>query len=1007
MTLIKPLTKLTFLMPLILSVWVLLPNGVAAQTQNITGKIVDSKTQEPVIGASILIEGTNIGTITDIYGIFNLVGSLNTTLEISYISYSSQRVVTNSFDIGTINLVPADVLLDQIVIVGYGSQRKVDVTGATSSVSGEELAKQPVMTATQALQGKAAGVQIISSGRPGASPNVRIRGTGTALAGTSALFVVDGVLTDDIANINTADIVSMDILKDASSTAIYGARGANGVVIITTKQGQKGAPKINYNNFVGVRTASNLVKMANAEEYSNYASAATGTAVDAGNFDTDWYDQILRTGFTQNHNLSISTGGENSSNFLSFGYLEDEGIVLNSKFKRFTVRSNTEYKVSQFVNLGLNGSFTNSNDQEVSLGAAYNNSYRAAPTIPSLVDGRYGNTSVYQNVGNPVLDLNNNDQNIRQNRLQGNAYLQVNPTSKLTLRSSIGVDKGNGYQRRYFNQFENDEVTFLRAGGNQRRQNSLLSITNDNSFRWVWDNIATYSDKVGKSSYSILAGTTAEAFSSAFGQASREFVPADKDLWYINTGNANTSNNGGSGDKWARNSYLTRANYNYDDRFLLTATVRADGSSRIPKANRWGYFPSLGAGWVITRESFMSNSSLFETLKLRASWGRVGNDRIPSDAFTVTVEPNLAYPFGGGIATTGSAITQVKDPNLKWETTEEFDLGLDFSMMKGKLYGEIGFYDKKSRDLLINVKLPAVTGDKDGVILTNAASIRNTGLELSLNYRTRVSKDFDYKIGANVTFNKNSVIGLNGGQPILDGGIGAGQVYTTRTDNGQPIGSFYVYQVDGVFQNIGDIDSYTNSTGQIIQPTASPGDFRYRDVNDDGRIDDKDRVFVGSYQPKAYFGVNAEFTYKAFDLSFDIYGNVGNQIYNGKKALRLSGFDNVESALAYNRWTPGSGINDQPAANSGFLPASTYYVESGSFVRLNNISFGYTLKPKTLTKFKMSSLKLFVTAQNIFTLMNFSGFTPELSEDTPTRAGIETNAYPTTSTFAVGININF
>jgi len=991
----------------ILALMLISGNAASAQMKTIKGTVRDGKNNEPVIGASILVKNTGRGTITDLDGNFEIEADTETILVVSYIGYKTRELAVGNQTVVDISLETEDVILDQVVIVGYGSQRKVDVTGATVSVKGEELAKQPVMTATQALQGKVAGVQIISSGRPGSSPNVRVRGTGTALAGTTALFVVDGVLTDDISNINTSEIVTMDVLKDASSTAIYGARGANGVVIITTKKGKSGVTQMNYNNFIGFRSAANLIRMANAEEYANYASAASGSLVPQGEYDTDWYGQILRNAFTHNHNFSLTGGSERTTHFLGFGYLEDEGIVLNNKFRRLNVRANTDYRLNEKFNLGITGSYTHSDNKDVNLGAAYNNAYRAAPIIAGKVDGRYGNTSVYQNVGNSILDLSNNDNKLTQNRIQASAYLEFKPIKGLSLRSSVGTDLINFSQRNYNYQFLNDDITFLNPGGNQRNPNSSLYVKNENSFRWVWDNIATYNTSFSKNNLTVMAGTTAEAYDLSWAAANRQNVPADKNLWYITAGNANTSTNDGSGDKWARNSYISRVNYNFDNKYIFTGTMRADGSSRIAPENRWGLFPSVGLGWVITNEPFMKNVTLFETLKFRTSWGRVGNDRVPSDAFTVTVTPNLAYPFGGGIATPGSAITQIKDPNLKWETTEELDLGVEYSMFKRRLYGELGFYTKKSRDLLINVKVPAVVGDEDGVVLTNAASIKNTGLEFAANWRDRISDNASYRVGGNITLNKNSVIGLNGGQPILDGGIGAGQIYTTRTDNGHPVGSFYVLQVVGVFQNAAEIDSYVSTGGKVIQPNASPGDFKYQDTNDDGRIDDKDRVFVGSYQPKAYFGINAEYDYKAFSISMDIYGNVGNVVYNGKKALRLSALDNVERDLAYNRWIPGSGIQDEPAANSGFLPASTYYVESGSFVRLNNVTVGYQLPASFLSKAKISEGKVFITAQNIFTLKKFSGFTPELPDDSPTRAGIETNAYPTTRTIAGGVNISF
>ncbi|MEA5458594.1 TonB-dependent receptor [Arcicella sp. LKC2W] len=972
---------------------------------NITGLVSNLK-GEPLSGVSVRIKGSSSGIATDANGKFSINAPANATLIFSFVGYENMEMAVNGRASLNVTLIENVQELDQVIVVGYGTQRKVDVTGATASVKGEELTKQSVLTATQAIQGKVAGVQIISSGKPGSSPVVKIRGTGTALAGTTALFVVDGVLTDDISNINTADIVSMDILKDASSTAIYGARGANGVIILTTKRGENGKMKISYNANVGFREASNLVKMANAAEYANYASTASGNSIPAGSVSTDWYGQILRTAWMQNHNLSLSGGSDKSVYFLSFGYLTDEGIVINSKYDRITVRSNNEFNLSNSFKIGTNVSFSNGNNQDVNLGTAYNNAYRAAPIIPSKVDGKYGNTSVYQNVGNPVLDIENNANLLKDNRLQGNFYAEYQPLKSIKIRSSLGGDWLNANNRVYNQQFNNDLTTFIASGGNQRNPNSNLSMKNTETFRWVWDNTITFNHQFDKHTLTALIGTTAEQYTQTWFSAFRKDVPANQDLWYISTGNANTSTNDGSGDKWTRNSYIGRVNYNYDDKYLFTATVRRDGSSRFPTQNRWGYFPSVGAGWVVSNENFMQEQSVFKNLKLRASWGIVGNDRIPSDAFTVTITPNLAYPFGGGIATPGSAITQIKDPNLKWETTSELDFGLEFGMVGGRLQGEINYYNKKANDLLINVKVPSVAGDADGVVLTNAASISNIGWEFSLNWRGNITSGLTYKVGGNVTFNQNSVIGLNGGQPILDGGIGANQSYTTKTDNGQPVGSFYLLKVLGVFQNDSEVENYKNTQGQTIQPNAAPGDFKYQDTNNDGKIDDQDRIFAGSYQPVAYFGLNASIAFKGFDLNIDAFGNTGNQVYNGKKAFRQGILDNVESQMAYTRWTSANKSQTEPSANGGNLPASTYFIESGNFIRLNNVTLGYNLPQNLVKKAKISSVRVFLTAQNIFTYKDFSGFTPELSGE-PTKSGIELNAYPTNKTIAAGVSVGF
>jgi TonB-dependent starch-binding outer membrane protein SusC len=993
----------------LLSVTAILLSAILCDGQNlmkITGKVIDEK-GEDFPGVSIRVKGTNTGAITDITGQFTINAAQNAILVFGAIGYTAEEILVINQQPINISLKISAKDLEQVVVVGYGSQRKVDITGATSSIKGEDLVKQPIMTPTQALQGKLAGVRIIASGKPGSSPTVNIRGMGTALAGTSALFVVDGVLTDDISNINTADIVNIDVLKDASSSAIYGARGANGVVIITTKKGTTGAMKVNYSYTYGIKEATNLVQMANASEYVTYAGESSGKNIVAGSFSTDWYSKILRQANMQQHNFSFSGGTEKNTYFLSMGLLQDEGIVLNNNFKRYTARLNNDFIINKYLKAGLVTSFANSKDKNVDLGSAYNNAYRAAPIIPGFLNNKYGNTSAYQNVGNAILDLNKEDNQTKLNRLQGSGYLTIQPAEWISFRSAIGGDYLISSNKIYSYQFDNDEVTFLSAGGNQRNPNSSLSLTKWNSFRWVWDNIVTLNKKIKDHTLGLTLGTTSEEFIkddpiSGF----RKDVPLSANLWYLSAGNANTSTNDSPDpDKWRRESYLSRFNYNFQDKYLFTATVRRDGSSRFSEANRWGIFPSMGAGWVISNESFLQNQNIFETIKLRASWGQVGNDRIPSDAYITTINTGLAYPFGGGIAVPGGAIAQIKDKNLKWETTEELDFGLEYSALKGKLQGEIGFYDKKSRDLLINVKIPSVLGDQDQQVLTNAASIKNTGIEIAANWRDKISNSINYNIGGNISFNKNRVIGLNGGQPILDGGLGA-QPYTTKTDNNQPVGSYYVLKTMGVFQTNEEIKAYVKD-GNLIQPDATPGDFKYQDTNADGKIDDKDRVFAGTYQPKAIFGANLGLSYKSFDFSIDAYGNIGNKIYNGKRAFRFNDLDNVEQIIVQSRWTPGSGINNQPKANGGNQLASDYFIENGDFVRINNISLAYNLPSKWAKKALIASAKVFVTAQNLITFTKYSGFTPELSNDRPTSAGIELNAYPTNKTIAMGVNIGF
>ena len=976
----------------------------------VTGKITDEN-GNALRGASVKIKGANDGTSTDENGIYFLNVPDNAVLVISYVGYESKEVTVGGRTEINIQLVPFVRTGEQVIVVGYGTQRKRDVTGSIGSVKGSEIAKQPVLTATQAIQGKVAGVQIISSGSPNSAPIVRIRGTGSILGGADPLYVVDGVITDDIRNINSSDIISLEVLKDASSASIYGVRAANGVILITTKKGRTGKMLISYDATVGIREASHLVKMANATEYATYINEAS---VNTGNgsilvdpslttTSTDWFGTILRRAFQQNHNVSISGGSDKINYFLSAGYLTDEGIVINNKFKRFTLRSNNEYKISNKLKLNTLLSYSTGTTQDVNLGGAYNNAYHAAPIIPSKINGRYGNTSAYQNVGNPVLDIENNNNKYLENRLQGTGYIEYKPVTWLTLRSSYGIELGFNNRRIYTSQFLNDTTTFVVAGGAQKNDKSSLSISEDRNNRWVWDNTATFQKTFNKNDITFLAGTTAEKIFNQGTTASRSDVPSDPSLWYLSQGDPASQVNNSSADERTRLSYLARVNYTYDKKYLLTATFRADGTSIFHK--NYAYSPSVGVGWIITNESFMQNQSIFNNLKLRGSWGRLGNDNIPTGSSFVTLNTGQPYVFNGSVINNGSIVAGFVDKNVRWETTDEADLGLEFSILKGKLTGEIDVYDKKVKNALLSVQTLANTGTES--IFTNVASIENKGVELSLNWKNKVGKDINYTVSGNISYNKNNVIALNGGQAIFGGNVGS-QGSTTYTNNGQPIGSFYILQAEGVFHNQAELAAYKNSAGNLITingqlPTL--GDLKYKDVNNDGKIDDNDRVFSGSYQPKFIFGLSVNVIYKAFDLSVNGYGNVGSKIYNGKKAARFNQKDNVEQSVANDRWTFKNYASNVPRANLNALPQSTYFLESGDFARINNLSVGYTFKSSLLSRYGISSLHCYLTSQNLVTFTNYSGFTPELASGDRLGQGIELNAYPTTRTYAFGVNL--
>lgn len=1004
------------------------------QAAPIKGKVTD-QSGTPLIGVTIRVKGTAVGGTTGADGTFSInVPEGKDTLQISYLGYQAQEIAIAGRASIDVVMQSGDRQLEQVVVVGYGTQRKRDLTGSISSVKGEELAKQPVLTATQAAQGKIAGVQIISSGQPNTQPQIRVRGTGSVMAGANPLYVVDGVLTDDIRNINSADIVSMDVLKDASA-AIYGVRAANGVIIITTRKGRAGKTEVRYDANAGFRQASNLVKMADRNQYIDYLKdAAPGkdpiNDPVAYPGSTNWYDNVLRKAFQMNHNLSVSGGTEKHTYFFSGGYIQDDGIIKTNTFRRFTLRANNEVNISDKWKFSTQLSYSRGDGRNVDLNGIYGNIYRAAPIVIPEEGGRYGNTSAWGNVANPLLSLDKKNYRQQDSRLQGNVALEFKPVKFLRFRSAFNADLRWSNDRIYQYKFLNDDKTFLVAGGNQRVDNSQLTTDNSRSQGWVWDNTVTFDQTFGKHSLTLLGGSVTEGFYSTFLTGSRINVPESEDLWYLDLGNPDVQSkvyNGG--DKYARQSFVGRVNYGYDNKYLLSASIRADGSSKFRE--RWGYFPTVGVGWVISQEDFMKSQDVFSFLKLRGSWGILGNDNIPTNAYINTATVNLPYFFDNTISL-GTALQDTKDGNLKWETTHQFDFGVEFTLLNDRLSGEVDYYNKKTKDALVVVNIPSILGDPNNAYITNAASFKNTGYEVSLNWKDNITKDLSYSVGGNITFNTNEITNLAGGQALLGGNVGQ-QSFVTRTDNGQPVASFYVLKSMGVFQNQSEIDNYKNKDGKVIQPGAKPGELKYEDTNGDGVIDNNDKQYVGSYQPKFYYGFNLGLNYKGFDLTADFYGSGGNKIYNGKKAFRYETTDNIEAEYADKRWTPDRPSSTDPQLLTSSMPASSYFVESGAFLRCNNLTIGYSIPSQKLKAIGISRFRVYLTSQNLFTLKKFSGFSPELpggtidydnsiNNRTNNRsgtanntnntsgildAGIELNAYPTTRTFAFGVNVSF
>jgi TonB-linked SusC/RagA family outer membrane protein len=779
--------------------FILFINPLSAIDIIVKGKVTNVN-GDPIPGVSVIIKGTSMGVSSSATGEYSITVAEDSTLIFSSIGYESLEIPVAGRTEINVTLQNSAKAIDQVVVIGYGTQRKRDVTGSISSVSGSEITKQPVLTATQAIQGKVTGVQVISSGAPNSAPIVRIRGTGSILLGDAPLYVVDGVITEDIRNINSADILSMDVLKDASSGAIYGVRAANGVIIITTKKGRGGKMQVSYDANLGYREVSNLVKMANSTEYASYINDGTGNGtilIDPAltSTNTDWFETILRKGFQQNHNISLSGGTDKGNYFFSVGYLTDEGVVINNDFERFTLRSNNEYRISSKVKVNALLSYSNGNTQDVNLNSAYNNAYHAAPVIPSKVNGKYGNTSAFQNVGNPLLDIESNNNKYQENRLQGTGSLEYKPISWLTLKTSFGAEMAFNHRRVYTYQFLADTTTFFTTGGSQKNPKSNLALTEERNNRWVWDNTATFQKSFDEHDITVLIGMTAEENNTRNTTESRSDVPPNPDLWYLSQGDPSTQLNNSVQDKWTRQSYIARINYAYNRKFLVTGTFRRDGSSLFNK--HYASSPSIGLGWIITKEKFMDDQKTFNNLKLRASYGELGNDNVPPKAKFVTLLTGLPYYFST-LDNNGATTLYFVDQNIKWESTEEFDFGIEFGMFNNRLSGELDFYQKKVKDALLQVPAPSTTGTS--LVYTNVATIENKGVELSLNWSDKAWENSTYTISGNVSYNKNELVALNGGQAIFSGAVGS-KGNTTYTSNGEPIGSFYLLQAEGVFHN--------------------------------------------------------------------------------------------------------------------------------------------------------------------------------------------------------------
>ena len=1004
----------------ILSVLLVLA-GVAtawAAPKTVKGVVVD-QTNQPVIGASVQVNGTSIGVVTDFDGTYELTNVPdNAVITFSFIGMKSKEVkVTDS--VLNVQLVDDLQKLDEVVVIGYGAAKAKDLTSPITVVKGDELLSTPSTSPMSAIQGKVAGVNVVNSGAPGAGPRVSIRGNGS-FTNSSPLYVVDGMFYDDINFLNNSDIQEMSVLKDASAAAIYGVRAANGVVIITTKKGKRNQnAKITYNGYVGVQSATNVLKMANSEQYAqmlleaNYDAYVAnmkasidrygGSYADADfhnwtfGANTDWYNELLRKAVITNHSIGISGGSEKAVYSLGVSYLYQDGIMdADNNYKRMNFRAAVDYDATSWLKVGFSGVFSNSTQINPN-NAAWKEAFNS-PSIYPVYDENNAeafpekfaspaSVGFTSNFYNPVATAKYNNSRNENYQVLSNFYAQFNILpERLNFKTNYSYDytgtRGRSYIKPYY------------VSSWQQKSVSELTKSTTNYYNYIWDNTLTYNDKFGDHKVGAMLGYSMrqQQYRYLWGKASN--VPEGKDEYmYLGQGDADGVTLGDDGYCYRGQSYFARLNYDYAGKYLLMFTMRADGSSKYQE--QWGYFPSVGAAWVMSQESFMQNQKAFDYLKLRASWGRLGNDHVAaSDGFASINTGNGASGVFGNTTIPGFQNTSYFS-YLKWELVDEANVGVNFSTLRNRLNVDLDWYHRMTKRAVISPRLPF----SNDVLAGNYGKILNTGFDIAATWSDRIGNDFKYSVGLNMSFLKNRVKDL-GGTDYVKGGKTINMV-------GEEMNSFYGFKVVGIYQN----DAECAADPIAVANGLVPGDFKYEDVNGDNVIDGNDRQTLGAYIPNLTYGVNLGFSWKNLDFELTTYGQAGAQMYNRKRALRYSQSNfNFDESQYKNRWTGEGSTNEHPSAaalvkgwNVSDQKVNSYFVESADFFRIQNITLAYNFRNLKMGNYTLPGLRLSLTADRPFTTFSANAFTPELSDS----EGWDVEVYPLTSTYTFGVQIDF
>ena len=986
------------------------------QAKTVTGTVTDVS-GEPIIGANIRIKGTTTGTITDIDGNFSIEAEPQSVIEVSYIGYLTQETVINNQKSIRFLLKEDTKTLDEVVVIGYGVQKKADLTGSVANINTEKLNTQSNANIGQALQGKIAGVDIVSQGgAPGSGTRIMVRGIGT-LNNASPLYIVDGMYMNSIDHINPNDIASIDVLKDASSAAIYGSRAANGVIIVTTKEGSntEGKPIIDLSVNLGISTASKFLDMLDAKgwaEVTTIARQAIGKpaldmATDLANKpDNDWQDIMFRPALMQNYNLSVKGGGKYSTYYTGLGYFNQDGIVKGTNYQRYNIQSKTDYKRGIFsagTNLIISFSHDKPLHQELR-GGMIGTILQSVPTLEKYDDtreGGYGGTyGDVVNIPHPlaIIDDNIMDRYNENVKIFANLYAQIELFKglkyKLNLTPDFSFERYKNYLNKYDFGLATNSITQLTE--RQRRRRNILV-----------ENLLTFDRTFGEHKISALAGYTYQDSRFRHIQAYGEGLP--QGLEEIDAATTNRSNEGNS---WRSvlTSILGRVFYSYQNKYLFTATIRRDGSSKFGKNNRYGYFPSFSLGWNVAEEKFMENVHWLDQLKLRGGYGVLGNQEIDNYQYSSTITTGINYPDGNGGLLQGAFPKNFANPDIKWEETAMTNVGIDFMAFNNRLSLTADYYVKNTKDILLTVPIPISSGGANDPI-RNAGKIRNNGFEFNLGWMDQPNPDISYGINLIGSFNKNKVIAMGSESGSIKGGSTNQNITTSETKAGYPIGGYWLISTAGYFNSQEEVDAYAKD-GKKIQPAAEPGDIKFVDANNDGVINDDDRVFQGSPFPDFTFALNGNMRYKNFDLSIGLQGVLGNKIYNATRQTLedvTKGSNFLASCLDY--WTPENKNASHPRLtwddpNRNTRAESDRYLENGSYLRLRSVQLGYTF-PQTWFKGAIQHARVYINAENLFTITSYSGYSPDVNADNANYRGFDNFIYPTNRTFMLGLNVTF